>query len=226
MKKHFLIFSFILAFAALPLQSKQIRYFEFGFKVAEPGPGPNFLSVIAATSDPDLIAELLEQLSLPEEERNKHINGKIADGTSYNNQQWSWHFEPDEWALAEMSAELCDGMPIHIEENKTYWLDTVGYFCPWASYVKREIVPSDIDEDTKLSDDLIIYPNPSNGIFKIAGSELKNSTTRIVDLQGRILAEKSTQADIVPFELRLSQGIYFVKISNGTKNYFKKLIIQ
>jgi len=38
-----------------------------------------------------------------------------------------------EWADATI--ELCDGTPSHIESDKKYWLETVGYYCPWLARV-------------------------------------------------------------------------------------------
>ena len=93
---------------------------------------------IARTSDPALIQALEAQLALPLAERTLHINGKIAAGTD-GNLTWSWHFIPDQWQLAEMSIELCDGRPSDVEADLTYWLGTVGQFCPWSARVLEEV---------------------------------------------------------------------------------------
>jgi hypothetical protein len=35
------------------------------------------------------------------------------------------------YRMAEVTIELCDGIPSHVEANLNYWVDTVGRFCPW-----------------------------------------------------------------------------------------------
>jgi hypothetical protein len=96
---------------------------------------------VVMTSDPLVIQMARTQLSLPERERNMHINGVIARGNGGHNLNWSWHFVPNQWTLAEISIELCDGVPQMVEDNLDYWVDTVRQFCPWGSYVLREIEP-------------------------------------------------------------------------------------
>ena len=43
--------------------------------------------------------------------------------------------------LAEISMEVCDGLPSDVEKDLDYWVDTVKRFCPWNSFVKKEITP-------------------------------------------------------------------------------------
>jgi hypothetical protein len=45
---------------------------------------------------------------------------------------------PDEWDLAEISIELCDGAPDMVDADLDYWIGTVGRYCPWSSYVVSE----------------------------------------------------------------------------------------
>jgi hypothetical protein len=49
--------------------------------------------------------------------------------------QWSWHVDPAAMSFAELAIELCDGCPSHIEDDKDYWLGTVGQYCPWSARV-------------------------------------------------------------------------------------------
>jgi len=49
--------------------------------------------------------------------------------------QWTWHVDPQNVSFADAAIELCDGLPSHIEANKTYWLGTVGSYCPWSAVV-------------------------------------------------------------------------------------------
>ena len=94
---------------------------------------------VAVTSDPLILATLESQLALPEAQRNLHINGPVATGNGGHNLGWSWQFEPDRWEMVEISIELCDGRPQHVEDDVEKWIADVGRFCPWASFVAREL---------------------------------------------------------------------------------------
>ena len=39
--------------------------------------------------------------------------------------------------MAEVTIELCDGLPSHVEEDLDYWADTVKRFCPWHAKIVR-----------------------------------------------------------------------------------------
>lgn len=113
----------------------QPHYYEFSADNNSTG-DDNF---IVKTSDPQVIATAEAQLSLPQDERNLHINGEIARGNGGYNTGWSWHFVPEAWGFAEVSIEVCDGQPGFVEKNLDYWVDDVGRFCPWSSFVLREV---------------------------------------------------------------------------------------
>jgi hypothetical protein len=49
--------------------------------------------------------------------------------------QWTWHVDPAQVEFADATIELCDGLPSHIEGDKTYWLNTVMSYCPWSDTV-------------------------------------------------------------------------------------------
>jgi hypothetical protein len=73
------------------------------------------------------------------------VIGKLADGDGGFNRdptsgrKWSWHLIAETVSFAEVAIELCDGKPSHIEGNKSYWLETVGEFCPFSSQVEAEL---------------------------------------------------------------------------------------
>lgn len=95
---------------------------------------------IAWTDDMEVLAMVDQELAKSQEERGKHINGVIArvPEDCALNKSWSWYFLPDQWSLADLSIEVCDGNPDYVEENLQTFLD-VGRFCPWGSIVLQEI---------------------------------------------------------------------------------------
>ena len=111
------------------------------FLFAVKGCSVNEGQFVAMTSESSVIQAAREQLQLPENQRFLHIHGAIERGNAGHNLDWNWHFVPEQWVLAEISMELCDGMPHMVETNIEYWVDTIGQFCPWRSYLVQEITP-------------------------------------------------------------------------------------
>ncbi len=111
------------------------RSFLFGMRGMSDSEG----QFVAVTADPGVIANLRAQLALPTPDRNLHIHGPIARENGGHNLFWHWHFVPDQWEMVEISMEVCDGTPRMVEDNLDYWVDEVGVFCPWVSYVQKEL---------------------------------------------------------------------------------------
>ncbi len=59
-------------------------------------------------------------------------NGRLRRGAE-GNEPWSWHLDPQEIELSEITIELCDGRPSFVEADLDYWVGTVGWFCPWSA---------------------------------------------------------------------------------------------
>jgi len=110
------------------------KYYKF-----ERADGTGDDSFIAKTSDPDVIVTVENQLDKPMDKRNMFIIGDIKGGNDGYNNGWSWHFTPNEWNMAEVSVEVCDGTPQGVEGNLDYWINQVGYFCPWSYRVASEV---------------------------------------------------------------------------------------
>ena len=85
------------------------------------------------TTNPDTIDEILaleagdSRASIP--------NGELrrGPGLANHNAPWSWHLDPDTTSMAEVTIELCDGVPSYVEANLDQWIDQVGRYCPWGA---------------------------------------------------------------------------------------------
>lgn len=69
----------------------------------------------------------------------KNISGDILRGNGGVNSGYSWHLKPATVAFADVTVELCDGMPSYVEENVDYYVDTVKRYCPWGARVVSEV---------------------------------------------------------------------------------------
>ncbi|KRD12665.1 endonuclease I [Flavobacterium sp. Root901] len=92
-----------------------------------------------------------------------------------------------------------------------------------ASKISRPIQ----EKVVELSDEIVVFPNPSNGIFNIV---LDNSNSlysiEIFSFSGQKVFEKQNTTDSVVSVSHLSSGIYFVKIEKDSKTTFKKIVIN
>jgi len=75
-----------------------------------------------------------EVLSLQRGESRATIpSGRLVRGSIDYNAPWSWHIDPEDIHMAEMTIELCDGTPSQVEADLDYWMNTVQRFCPWGA---------------------------------------------------------------------------------------------
>jgi hypothetical protein len=79
--------------------------------------------------DPDEIA--IARKLLAGKQAPQIPNGRIARGDGGVNQPWSWHIDPRDFEFADMTIELCDGLPSYVEDGTL----TGDRFCPWSAKV-------------------------------------------------------------------------------------------
>ena len=58
-------------------------------------------------------------------------NGLIVRGGSGVNEPWSWHIDPQSIEFADVTMEVCDGLPSHVEDGTL----TSERYCPWSAEV-------------------------------------------------------------------------------------------
>ena len=100
-------------------------------------------SFVVATANLELIQQIDAQLQQPVLQR-KMVFGTLAPGSGgYNKNathEFKWHFNEDEWELAEVTIEIYDGRPYSdVDADTAYWLQTVKRFSPWGSYIRKKI---------------------------------------------------------------------------------------
>lgn len=130
-----LLFAFMMA-CSTDSDDDSARYYEFTHQSDD----VNY-TLVAKTSNQEVIAKVEQELSLPFDERTMHINGPIERGNPGYNSDWSWHFTENRWDLVEISTEVCDGRPGFVEEELDYWINDVQRFCPFNSRVVGEVSP-------------------------------------------------------------------------------------
>lgn len=190
------IICILLLALPLPFFAQSMRYFEVGMRLdsAQISSEWRDSSFIVAASDPALLALADAELILPPEQRAHHISGDLSAGNggfNHNSAYWfNWHMPPNDWVLAETSIELCDGRPYtDVEQDTAYWIENVGRFCPWSSYLKREVFPATPVQEPGFAPQLAlnIFPNPagSEAFFTWEMPETGKASLTLSDLQGK-----------------------------------------
>ena len=67
------------------------------------------------------------------------IIGSLVRGNGGFNSPWGWHLEPGTVEAVDMAIELCDGRPSMVQDDVTYWVDTVKAFCPWGAKIVAKV---------------------------------------------------------------------------------------
>ena len=58
-------------------------------------------------------------------------NGLVVRDDPGVNAPWSWHIDPASLGFADVTTEVCDGLPSYVEDGTV----TSPYFCPWLTKV-------------------------------------------------------------------------------------------
>jgi len=91
---------------------------------------------LVQVTDPDRVSALEARLAAGTE---GVISGDLVAGDGGVNAPWSWHLDPETVEAPDFAIELCDGRPSMVEADLSYWLDTVGRFCPWGATVVEQV---------------------------------------------------------------------------------------
>ncbi|TPG32912.1 endonuclease [Flavobacterium pectinovorum] len=83
------------------------------------------------------------------------------------------------------------------------------------------------EETLADSKGIILYPNPSNGNFSIYFNNTEAPySIEIISILGQKIFEKSNIKDSLSTINNLPKGIYIVRISKGSENFSKKILIN
>jgi hypothetical protein len=58
-------------------------------------------------------------------------NGLVVRDDPGVNAPWSWHIDPASLSFADVTTEVCDGLPSYVEDGTV----TSPYYCPWSTKV-------------------------------------------------------------------------------------------
>lgn len=113
-----------------------------------------------------------------------------------------------------------------------YTPGNVGVINSWALEVcTRDAQSLAVNESAFNSNNIKVYPNPSNGNFFIKSKDLGgNAKVAIYDMNGRVVHTSGfnvlTGESTNEFNVNLTKGVYLLKVTSPKANYTQKLIIK
>ena len=113
-----------------------------------------------------------------------------------------------------------------MDADTSYWLNTVGQFCPWSGQPLREVnAPVGVGEEL-LQLNVRIYPNPTDATLYISASGNEESTIELYNLTGeRVLAVQRFTDGLLDVS-HLPAGMYKITITTARASYSDKVVIM
>lgn len=218
----------ILIFVSCTVKSQSIRHFEFRQPLDSTG---TFTSFIVATSDSNVINDVLYDITLPINNR-RFISGNITNGSGgFNNDgtNWySWHYITNEWQLTTSNVEFCDGISSTIGDHPSVIAGDTIYFCPWDSYPFQEVYNLGLSVEDLNSDlEIKVYPNPSTEkiYFEWVGNNPVFIDLYTITGQHILTTKLSKQSNEIDIK-ELSNATYFIHITNNEISGVKMIIVE
>ena len=131
-----------------------------------------------------------------------------------------WHFDDPVDDFEINRNEVIFGF----QQNRNPFIDhpnLVNFL--WGENIGQSWNENLSDNNVNLNEDLIIFPNPSNGVLNFTNT-IQNGKIEIISLTGQKILEKNV-VNINSFRLDIDSGVYLLKISNNKRvNNFKIII--
>lgn len=172
----------LIGLVTYPHASPAPRLFEVGMHHL--GDEENFF---VKTALADFIKDAEAELKLPASQRTKIVNGVVSTtrGNGGFNGDWDWHIDPDSVGMAEVTIELCDLSPSSVTWNQ-------GRFCPWDSYILREVTVTGLMDGTAPKGKLSRNSPGEARISDEAGSDGSHRLEYAIHSPGRMELELRT----------------------------------
>lgn len=138
---------------------------------------------------------------------------------SLNGIDYSWNFgdgNTDNVFQPSHTYNVSGNYLVTLTVNKCTYQDTISQ---WLTVSTNSI---DEIKDNKI----VVFPNPTNGVIEILGSNINNDFVSIIDLRGRKKILKTQfRNDKLFIDLSdYSSGVYLLELKTG--NIFKRFIVQ
>jgi hypothetical protein len=86
---------------------------------------------------------------------------------------------------------------------------------------------SAIGLDELIATEITLYPNPSNGVFRVETGSTEETGIQIIDLNGALIYSVISTDPAVQIDLsNLAAGVYLVKVNTGSEEVIRKMVLR
>lgn len=151
---------------------------------------------------------------------------RVAGGSANNQKVYLCHLPAGNPANAQTLSISINAVPAHLGNHGGDKLGSCGMVCGFS---KGDVTTGEIitEEVTDGQVDLIVYPNPSQNIFKI---ELESGSQEVVqitvyDLSGKVVLDLKDQkaGETITIDQLTQAGVYIAEVKQGEFHKFVKL---
>ena len=133
------------------------------------------------------------------------------------------------------TANFAADVTLRRKSTVTYPSTTFNLSSQWDSYTtdtcnnlaSKMAQPVEAEEFVELSDEIVLYPNPSDGNFYVGFSTLDQPySIEIISFAGQKVFERENITNPAISVSHLAKGIYLVKITKDSKTTIKNIVIK
>ena len=110
--------------------------------------------------------------------------------------------------------------------SSAIWIPGAQAYTNGNAFAIRLQMGANVGIEEDLSNNLAIYPNPSNGIINIEIDNNQNSVVIIRDTFGKVILKKNFISTTLIDLGNLSKGIYIIEITSNNHSVSRKLSLK
>ena len=128
----------------------------------------------------------------------------------------------------DLSAYLGQNIKLQFTMTADGGVEYDGFYFDDVTVKVINAAGSGINQVTASENDMLVYPNPSNGSFEIAftNSSVLNYDLTVTNVLGEVVYTQRTAKPATKINLQgLAKGSYFVKVQTISKTYIRRILI-
>lgn len=154
-----------------------------------------------------------------------------ADQTLELNQRWN---PTQNWFNAYYITNAFDSYFVKSDESHKSWnivtdKENTNNYAPFITgdsthYYIHTVTTSLFDAPVSDKNDITIFPNPSNGVFKVSLGQQEIQNLEVYDSTGKLILKQQSDNQVnIPGSV---PGIYYIKLQQNSNLYSKRIIVQ
>ena len=125
----------------------------------------------------------------------------------------------------DFEASIDPSLPINCSSTKSAEIDTFQH-----TYVSPNSIPDNVKTNSDIVSDIIVFPNPNNGIFTVALQNEVVDKILVTNSSGQLMqiinVNGSTNCSVNVDLAKYTKGMYLLNFRSKQKSFTKKVVIE